>query len=228
MSAIDLGTVGYDSIYGYGRLDAMAALQWLRQKIPDTDHDGVEDRLDLDDNDDGLNDSIEISIGTNPLNPDTDNDALTDLEEIVLGTDPNNPDTDNDGTDDGAEVHQGSDPTVNIPAAIIPVSTAALRTLTVERQSSELAEGGRTHGVARGGAELDEARDAVRRTLVGNEPESDETSFDHVEYLDVETVSRHGARSLAFAIRRLVHAGQRVAVPLQYQAMLRGAVRKID
>ena len=100
MSAIDLGTVGYDSIYGYGRLDAMVALQWLRQKIPHTDHDGVEDRLDLDDDDDdGLNDSIEISIGTNPLNPDTDNDALTDLEEIVLGTDPNNPDTDNDGTD---------------------------------------------------------------------------------------------------------------------------------
>jgi len=45
------------------------------------------------------------------VNPDTDNDGLMDSQESSLGTDPNNPDTDNDGLNDGAEVNiHGTNP----------------------------------------------------------------------------------------------------------------------
>lgn len=43
--------------------------------------------------------------------PDSDGDGLTDTVELALGTDPNNPDTDGDGLGDGAEVNAyGTDP----------------------------------------------------------------------------------------------------------------------
>jgi|GEM_PF-366839 len=38
---------------------------------------------------------------------DTDGDGLTDTEEVTIGTDPNNPDTDGDGVSDGIEVEVG-------------------------------------------------------------------------------------------------------------------------
>ena len=41
---------------------------------------------------------------------DLDDDGLDDSEEGVLGTDPLNPDSDGDGTLDGAEVAAGTDP----------------------------------------------------------------------------------------------------------------------
>jgi len=60
---------------------------------------------DLDSDGDGLSDSYEIQIGTNPFDPDTDKDGLTDGEEVLKQkTDPLNPDTDWDGLKDGAEV----------------------------------------------------------------------------------------------------------------------------
>ncbi len=64
---------------------------------------------------DGLPDDVELTIGTDPNNPDTDgdgildgdedpdNDGLTNIGELVLGTDPNNPDTDGNGILDGAQ-----------------------------------------------------------------------------------------------------------------------------
>jgi hypothetical protein len=45
--------------------------------------------------------------------PDTDGDGLPDSEEIALGTDPNNSDSDGDGISDGAEVTNGTDPLAN-------------------------------------------------------------------------------------------------------------------
>ncbi|HUF61167.1 MAG TPA: thrombospondin type 3 repeat-containing protein [Verrucomicrobiales bacterium] len=41
---------------------------------------------------------------------DRDGDGLTDSEELELGTDPDNSDTDGDGISDGVEVAAGSDP----------------------------------------------------------------------------------------------------------------------
>ncbi|KXK26370.1 MAG: hypothetical protein TR69_WS6001000372 [candidate division WS6 bacterium OLB20] len=41
---------------------------------------------------------------------DTDGDGITDSEELVLGTDPDNPDTDGDGLEDGLELEIRTDP----------------------------------------------------------------------------------------------------------------------
>ncbi|MCK4340373.1 MAG: hypothetical protein KAY37_01450 [Phycisphaerae bacterium] len=59
---------------------------------------------------DGLSDSEEADLGTDPLVSDTDGDALSDSEEVDLGTDPTLPDTDYDRLDDGREVALGTDP----------------------------------------------------------------------------------------------------------------------
>jgi hypothetical protein len=59
----------------------------------------------MDSDGDGLLDSEEAQIGTDPFNPDTDGDGLSDGEEVrTYKTDPLNPDTDWDGLKDGAEV----------------------------------------------------------------------------------------------------------------------------
>lgn len=55
---------------------------------------------------DGLTNSEEAEIGTDPLNPDTDGDGLGDGEEVkTYHTNPLAPDTDSDGLGDGDEVH---------------------------------------------------------------------------------------------------------------------------
>ena len=55
---------------------------------------------------DGLINSEEAQIGTDPLNPDTDGDGLGDGEEVkTYRTNPLAPDTDSDGLGDGDEVH---------------------------------------------------------------------------------------------------------------------------
>ena len=61
---------------------------------------------------DGLTDSEENELGTDPMNADTDGDGLTDGDEVNnYETDPLNPDTDGDGLNDGAEVNShGTDP----------------------------------------------------------------------------------------------------------------------
>ena len=60
---------------------------------------------------DGLDDGAEVDVGTDPLAVDTDGDGLDDGAEVEdLGTDPLAVDTDGDGYPDGAEVDAGSDP----------------------------------------------------------------------------------------------------------------------
>lgn len=68
--------------------------------------------FEIDSDEDGVSDAIEIAIGTDPHNPDTEGDGLNDGEEIYEHmTDPFNPDTDDDGLSDGDEVHvYGTDP----------------------------------------------------------------------------------------------------------------------
>jgi len=64
----------------------------------------------VDTDNDGLFDHIELELGTDPDNPDTDGDRLTDREEVDLGTDPLQRDSDRDGYEDADEVTEGSDP----------------------------------------------------------------------------------------------------------------------
>ena len=63
---------------------------------------------------DGLSDTQEASLGTDPNNPDTDGDGLNDGNEVnVHSTDPLDADTDGDGLEDGDEVNiYGTDPTL--------------------------------------------------------------------------------------------------------------------
>jgi gliding motility-associated-like protein len=94
---------------------------------PDIDGDGVlntdEAVLGTDPNNpdtdgDGVDDGDEVAAGSNPLDPcdpvdtdcDDDSDGLTNGEEAANGTDPDNPDTDGDGFDDGNEITTGADP----------------------------------------------------------------------------------------------------------------------
>jgi len=53
---------------------------------------------------DGLSDSFELSLGTNPRMADTDDDGLLDSEEVVLGTSPTRKDSDGDGLSDLDEI----------------------------------------------------------------------------------------------------------------------------
>jgi hypothetical protein len=65
----------------------------------------------LDSDGDGLDDSRENQLGTNPNDADTDKDGLSDREEVsIYATDPQNPDTDGDSFLDGQEVRGGYDP----------------------------------------------------------------------------------------------------------------------
>ena len=89
----------------YGRLNLYGALS-----IVDTDLDGQPDVNDADDDNDGLLDSEESVLGTDPLLADTDDDGLSDLEEGTWGTNPLNHDTDGDGFKDGMEVLAGYNP----------------------------------------------------------------------------------------------------------------------
>ena len=86
----------------------------------DRDNDGLTDSeearlgtdpLNSDTDGDGLTDGDEVhKYHTDPLKTDTDDDRLTDAEEIIHGTDPLKPDTDGDGLLDGDEIAQGTDP----------------------------------------------------------------------------------------------------------------------
>lgn len=73
------------------------------------------ERLDTDG--DGLGDSAERALGSNPKDPsdprdarrDSDGDGLSDRLESDIGTDPFSADTDGDGWNDGVEFRTGSD-----------------------------------------------------------------------------------------------------------------------
>ena len=67
--------------------------------------------INADSDNDGLRNSQERSIGTDPNNPDSDSDGLLDGAEIEASTNPMLSDTDNDGLDDGSEIEYLTDPT---------------------------------------------------------------------------------------------------------------------
>jgi hypothetical protein len=75
----------------------------------DNDLDGIGDNADYDDDNDGMPDVYEETVGLNPLvadaNADTDGDGLSNLEEFEYGTDPLNADSDGDGINDKLDNH---------------------------------------------------------------------------------------------------------------------------
>lgn len=65
---------------------------------------------DSDDEDcDGLSDSVESILGTDPSLEDTDGDGLSDYDEFIAGTDPLVSDSDSDGLTDSEEETEGTD-----------------------------------------------------------------------------------------------------------------------
>jgi len=70
-----------------------------------------EEVVEQDSDQDGLSDSQERELGTNPARVDTDFDGLSDREEVeVYQTDPTSADSDRDGYLDGVEVNNGYNP----------------------------------------------------------------------------------------------------------------------
>jgi len=69
----------------------------------DTDRDGTGNKYDLDDDNDGLSDETELTVGTDPLNPDTDNDKVKDSVDF-FPLDPKEwQDSDKDGVGDNGK-----------------------------------------------------------------------------------------------------------------------------
>ena len=91
-----------------GTLDAADAFPLDPTEDTDTDGDGIGNNADLDDDGDGASDVIEISQGTDPLDPN-DTPVDTDGDGIYDGTDP---DDDNDGFSDVDEIAAGTNPLV--------------------------------------------------------------------------------------------------------------------
>ncbi len=93
-------------LFRYRIVDAFGGLAEAEVAIVFGDRDG-----------DGLPDDVELTLGTDPDDPDTDGDGLTDGEEVANGdpftydptsdTDPLDADTDDDGLTDGREVTGG-------------------------------------------------------------------------------------------------------------------------
>ncbi len=77
-------------------------------------HDTTTTAAPTDSDGDGLTDSEESQLGTDPANADSDGDGLPDGREVnSLGSNPLDTDTDSDGLTDGLEVDHSCD--VNVP-----------------------------------------------------------------------------------------------------------------
>jgi alpha-tubulin suppressor-like RCC1 family protein len=100
--------------------------------------------FEIDQDADGLTDSVETNTGTyvsanntgtDPLDFDSDNDGLKDGEEVVTyGTNPVSADTDSDGAPDGVEVTAGTNPKLN---SSLPRPGITLQPVSITRTSGE-------------------------------------------------------------------------------------------
>ena len=81
---------------------------------------------DIDDDNDGLADSRERELGTDPIDTDSDRDGVIDGVEVDRELDPLSSDSDGDGFSDGEELSSGSDPanseSVPAPDSVLRIS----------------------------------------------------------------------------------------------------------
>jgi hypothetical protein len=134
---LSLGNLSFED--NNGSVDASTSRTIVKRgSVFDLDGDGEPDFSDLDDDGDGLDDDLEVVLGTDPRDPDTDKDGLPDgwerdnglspldaadagsdrdgdgltaAQEFLWNTSPAVADTDGDGLDDGLEVSCGLVPT---------------------------------------------------------------------------------------------------------------------
>ena len=126
---VGANTVTFTVIDFNGNVATANVIVTVVNNYPDTDGDGLKDNCDDDDDNDGLTDVQEQTLGTNPLNPDSDGDGVKDGTEIADGTDANDSckfvlahqtltpsaawntaDCDNDGVTNTQEKLDGTDP----------------------------------------------------------------------------------------------------------------------
>lgn len=93
---------------------------------------------DTDDDNDGLTDSIERELGTNPIDTDSDRDGVIDGVEVDRGLDPLSSDSDGDGFSDGEELSSGSDPA---DSESLPAPDSVLRISLEEPVSGQIHTG---------------------------------------------------------------------------------------
>ncbi|MFH1632590.1 MAG: LamG-like jellyroll fold domain-containing protein [Chloroflexota bacterium] len=112
----DVFPVTLDEFYTLTSKDGGYALAWSQSgdvtfpRLVDGDGDGIPYPVDAHDNvwdndGDGLSDSFEVKLGSNPDNKDSDGDGLPDNLELISETNPLRTDSDGDGLSDGAEVY---------------------------------------------------------------------------------------------------------------------------
>jgi len=77
---------------------------WPNALQQDFDFDAEGDACDDDDDNDGLTDLVEATLGTDPFDVDTDDDGLTDGDEVLIwGSDPRVGDSDLDAVPDATD-----------------------------------------------------------------------------------------------------------------------------
>ena len=89
--------------------DGQDAFPLDAEETQDSDGDGIGDATDTDDDNDGLSDSEEEALGTDPLDPDSDNDGVYDGNDDFPSNDQETTDTDGDGIGNNSDTDDDND-----------------------------------------------------------------------------------------------------------------------